>query len=97
MGYFRTPLFLEVRSFAALHGLNPQPYLTESVFKIVLQKSTPAQIRQLILYISNNNGLVDRFVGEFTFQKRLCKHFMSGKVEVRRDPRAVPAFRFYLT
>ena len=26
-------------------------YLTESVDKIVLQKSTPAQIRQLALYI----------------------------------------------
>ena len=31
-------------------------YLTESIYKVVLQKSIPAQIRQLILYISNNQG-----------------------------------------
>jgi len=31
-------------------------YLSESVYKVVLQKSIPAQIRQLILYISNNKG-----------------------------------------
>jgi len=29
-------------------------YLTESVYKVVLQKSSPAQVRQLILYISND-------------------------------------------
>ena len=29
-----------------------QFYLTESVYKVVLQKSIPAQIRQRILYIS---------------------------------------------
>ena len=28
----------------------------QSVFKVVLQKSIPAQIRQLILHISNNEG-----------------------------------------
>ena len=28
----------------------------ERVFNVVLQKSIPAQIRQLILYISNNKG-----------------------------------------
>ena len=31
-------------------------YLTESVYNVVLQKSTPAQIRQLIHYISNGKG-----------------------------------------
>ena len=30
-------------------------YLTD-FFEVVLQKSIPAQIRQLILYISNNEG-----------------------------------------
>jgi hypothetical protein len=30
--------------------LNLEPYLTESVHKVVLKKSIPAQIRQLILY-----------------------------------------------
>ena len=31
-------------------------YLTASVYKVVLQKSIPTQVRQLILYISNNKG-----------------------------------------
>ena len=38
-------------------------------FKVVLQKSIPAQIRQLILYISNSKGQVDEFVGELTSAK----------------------------
>jgi hypothetical protein len=37
---------------------------TESVYKLVLPKSIPAQIRQLILYIVNIKGLVDGFWGE---------------------------------
>ena len=37
-------------------------YLTESVVQVVVQKSMPAQIRQLVLFISNNEGHVDRFV-----------------------------------
>ena len=38
----------------------PQPYLTESVFIVVLQKSIPAQIRQLILqYCLFMNELAD--------------------------------------
>ena len=32
------------------------PFLTQSVFKVVLHKSTPPQIRQLSLYISNSEG-----------------------------------------
>ena len=35
-------------------------------FKVVLQKSTPTQIRQLILYIGISKGYVDDFVGEST-------------------------------
>jgi len=31
-------------------------YLTQSVFKVVLQKSIPPQIRQLILYVRNSKG-----------------------------------------
>jgi len=42
-------------------------YLTQSVFKFVLQKSTPPQIRQLILYYH----YVDEFEWELTFAKRL--------------------------
>ena len=33
-----------------------QPYLTQSVFKVVLEKSIPTQIRQLILNIGDNKG-----------------------------------------
>ena len=35
--------------------LEDKVYLTERVYKVVLQKSIPAQICQLILYISNND------------------------------------------
>ena len=31
-------------------------YLTQSVFTVVLQKSIPTQIRQLVLYMSNSEG-----------------------------------------
>ena len=51
-------------------------YLTESVDKVVSQKSIPAQIRQLSLYMSNNKGPVDGVVRELTFAKRLYKHFL---------------------
>ena len=33
----------------------PQSYLTESVDQAVLQNSIPAQIRQIILYVSNDD------------------------------------------
>ena len=59
-----------VRALAEAAGL----HLTESVYKIVSQKSIPPQIRQLFLYISNNKGQVDGFVGELTFAKRLYEH-----------------------
>ena len=49
----------------------PIPYLTQSVFQVVLQKSIPTQIRQLILYIRNSKGWVDRFVRGLTSAKRL--------------------------
>ena len=44
---------------------------TESVSNVVLQKSIPARIRQLILYISDNQGLVDGFARKVPFAKRL--------------------------
>ena len=44
-----------------------QSRLTESVFEVVLQKSIPAQIRQLILFDINDKGYADGFVGELTF------------------------------
>ena len=49
--------------------------LTESVGKVLLQKSIPAQIRQLILNIGDNNGHVDGFVWESTLAKRCDKNF----------------------
>jgi len=39
-----------------LHHWLPQSYLTENDYNVVLQKSFPAQIRQLILYISYDEG-----------------------------------------
>ena len=50
--------------------------LTKSVYKVVLQKSISAQIRRLILYISNNKGHVDGFVEELTFAKRFYDYFL---------------------
>ena len=44
-----------VKQLLGCAGREPQNvYHTESVYKVVLQKSIPAQIRQLILYISNS-------------------------------------------
>ena len=45
-------------------------YLTERILQVVLQKSIPAQIRQLILDISNKE-YVNGFMRELTFAKRL--------------------------
>jgi hypothetical protein len=53
-----------------------RPYLTESVHKVVLQKSIPAQIRQLIICHYQNEEYVDEFVREMTSTKRLCKRFV---------------------
>ena len=39
------PILIRVRQVGDWHA-----YLTESVYKVVLQKSIPAQIHQLILY-----------------------------------------------
>ena len=51
-------------------------YFTQSVFEVVLQKSIPTQIRQLILHISYSKVEVVGFVGELTSAKRLEKHFV---------------------
>ena len=45
-------------------------HFTESVYKVILQKSISVQIRQLILYVSHNKGLVDEFVRELTLAKQ---------------------------
>ena len=45
-------------------------HFAESVYNVGLQKSIPAQIRQLILCISNDKGSVDGFDRESTFAKR---------------------------
>jgi hypothetical protein len=57
-----------------LEGL--KDHLTPSVFEVVLQKSNPTQIHQLILYMSSSKGHVDGFVRELTHAKRLQKHFV---------------------
>jgi hypothetical protein len=60
-----------VRSTAAR---GDSAYLAESVDKVILQNSIPAQIHQL--EISNNTGQVDGFVRDLTFAKRHYKHFL---------------------
>ena len=47
---------------------------TKSVFKVDLQKSSPTQMRHLILFISNSKGYVDGFVGVSTSAERRSKH-----------------------
>ena len=45
-------------------------YLKQSVFEVVLQKSTPTQICQLVLHYYWFKASADRFVWELTFAKR---------------------------
>ena len=52
---------------------------TQSVFKVVLQKSISTQIRQLILFYYLYKEQVDGFVRESTFAQRLYKHFLRDK------------------
>ena len=53
-----------------------QTYLTESVCKVVLQKSIFAQIRQLILHFSNDT----ESVLELTFARQLYKYLLRDKM-----------------
>ena len=53
--------------------------LTESVYKVVLQKLILAQIREPILYFSKNKGRVDRFVWELTFAEQLHEYVPRDK------------------
>ena len=57
------------RRWVCLSG-SERVYRTQSVYEVVLQKSIPTQIRQLIFYIRNSEGYVDGFVGELTPTKR---------------------------
>ena len=50
-------------------------HFAQRVFRVVLQKSIPTQIRQLILYARNSKGRADGFGGGVTSAKRLQKHF----------------------
>ena len=47
---------------------------TQSDYKLILQKSVPAQIRQRVIDIDNNKGEVGGFVRELTFAERPYKH-----------------------
>jgi len=58
-------------------------YLTDFFYNAVLHKSIPVQIRQLILYFSNNKAQVDGFVRKLTLAKRLqndCGECMDSRV-----------------
>ena len=50
--------------------------LTDSVYKVVWQKSIPPQIRQLFLHINGNQEKVDGFVREMAFAKRLYQQLL---------------------
>ena len=49
-GFARASRAMRERKNSEMMMWGEEPYLTERVHKAVLQKSTPAQIRQLILY-----------------------------------------------
>ena len=51
-------------------------YLTDSVHEVVLKMSKPVQMRQGVLYISNDKGQVDGFLGESTFAEQLHEPFL---------------------
>ena len=67
------------------------PYLTESVYEVVLEKSIPTQIRQLVLYIRNDKGYVDGFVWELPFAKRLLESTFCEKNTREPTVRAGPS------
>ena len=54
-------------SFPKNNDSDPGIHLAQSVDEVVLPKSIPTQICQLILYNSNSEGYVDGFVGELTY------------------------------
>ena len=100
---FRVPGFgflilsLGFRVEGPAHMDGDWPHLTVGVYKVVLQQSIPAQIRQLILYISNNKGLVDGFVLELTCAKRLDKHFRWDKNVSKGARPLVKTFSFVIS
>ena len=59
-----------------------QVYPFESVCKVSLQKSIPAQICQLILYVIDDTRQVDGFVRELTFAKRLYDEELVREAEL---------------
>ena len=70
------------------------PYPTERVDKVGWQKSIPAQIRQLVLYIINNKGQVDVLLRELTFENNFINTFCeihpgTGDVAVEAVPTRV--------
>jgi hypothetical protein len=76
-----------VRLGPALSALSPQQAavfpslavrscLIQSVYNVVLPKSIPAQICQLVLHACKNQGHIGRFVGELTSAKRLDTKFL---------------------
>ena len=69
-------------------GYHTRVYLTESFCQVVLKKSIPAQIRELIRYISNDKGYVDGFVRKLTFQNDL----LSTVCEIRVSEKGVISF-----
>ena len=65
----------------ALSGLSHTKYL-----RVVLRKSIPTQLRQLVLHISNSEGKIDRFVGELTFAKTTLQNTFCKKRDLGPSP-----------
>ena len=72
----RTGRLFFSRCLPPLPWLSLEFCLTESVHKVVLQKSIPAQICHLILHMGNNKGYVNGFVLELTLAEQIHKHFL---------------------
>jgi len=70
-------------------GVSPRTHLTQSVFKVILQTSTPQQIRPLILHCCSYRTS-RRICAEITFEKRLQKHFVGNKLVLDIQRRPVP-------
>ena len=60
--------------------VNAEGFCPTSVDKVVLQKSIPAQIRQLILYDHLSKEHVDGFVRELTLEKQHYEHCLWDEV-----------------
>ena len=60
-------------------------YLKESVCTVVFHKSIPAQVRELMFYLSNNTRHIDRFSRKLTFASDFIHSFCEISVSERAN------------